>query len=61
MMKQGELSTDKEGTASLADVHGYYQGGKPGTSQNYKFKNENLKNITFYFSKFTRSLDMPYW
>ena len=33
---------EKEGTASLADINGYYVGGKTGTSQNYKNKNENL-------------------
>ena len=30
-----KVVTEKEGTASLADVNGYYVGGKTGTSQNY--------------------------
>ena len=33
-----KVVTHQEGTASLADVDGYYVGGKTGTSQNYKYK-----------------------
>ena len=34
---------------SLADVYGYYVGGKTGTSQNYKNKNENLNTLLYQF------------
>ena len=44
-----KVVTEKEGTASLANVHGYYVGGKTGTSQNYKNKNENLNTFISIF------------
>jgi len=40
---------EKEGTASLADINGYYVGGKTGTSQNYQNKNENLNTFISVF------------
>ena len=45
-----KVVTDYYGTASLADVNGYDVGGKTGTSQNYKNKNENLKHFHFNIS-----------
>ena len=44
-----KVVTEKEGTASLADVNGYYVGGKTGTSQNYKNKKENLNTFISIF------------
>ena len=44
-----KVVTDKDGTASLADVEGYYVGGKTGTSQNYENKNENLNTFISIF------------
>ena len=44
-----KVVTDKEGTASLADVHGFYVGGKTGTSQKYKNKEENLNTFISIF------------
>ncbi len=44
-----KVVTEKEGTASLADIHGYYVGGKTGTSQNYKNKNDNLNTFISVF------------
>ncbi len=44
-----KVVTDKEGTASLADVDGFYVGGKTGTSQNYNNKNENLNTFISIF------------
>ncbi len=44
-----KVVTDKDGTASLADVDGYNVGGKTGTSQNYENKNENLNTFISIF------------
>ncbi len=44
-----KVVTDDEGTAKLADIEGYYVGGKTGTSQNYKNKNENLNTFISVF------------
>ncbi len=44
-----KVVTDDEGTAKLADVHGYQVGGKTGTSQNYKNKSENLNTFISIF------------
>ena len=44
-----KVVNEDEGTANLADVHGYYVGGKTGTSQNYKFKNMNLNTFISVF------------
>ena len=44
-----KVVTDKDGTASLADIHGYSVGGKTGTSQNYSNKNENLNTFISIF------------
>ena len=50
-----KVVTDKEGTASLADIYGYDVGGKTGTSQNYGNKNENLNTfISVFPSKKTK-------
>ena len=40
---------DRDGTASLADIDGYFVGGKTGTSQNYENKNENLNTFISIF------------
>ena len=44
-----KVVTEDEGTAKLADIHGYFVGGKTGTSQNYKNKNENLTSFISIF------------
>tara|TARA_Y100001958_G_C21238375_1_gene565396 strand:- start:1353 stop:3080 length:1728 start_codon:yes stop_codon:yes gene_type:complete len=44
-----KVVTDKRGTASLADIHGYFVGGKTGTSQNYQDKDENLNTFISVF------------
>ena len=44
-----KVVTDKKGTASLADIHGYFVGGKTGTSQNYQDKNKNLNTFISVF------------
>ncbi len=44
-----KVVTDKNGTASLADIDGYYVGGKTGTSQNYRNKKENLNTFVSIF------------
>ena len=44
-----KVVTDYYGTESLADIHGYDVGGKTGTSQNYRNKNENLNTFISIF------------
>ena len=44
-----KVVTEEEGTAKLADVNGYYVGGKTGTSQNYQNKKENLNTFISMF------------
>ena len=44
-----KVVTDDEGTASQADIDGFYVGGKTGTSQNYKDKNQNLNTFISVF------------
>ncbi len=44
-----KVVTDEDGTASLADVHGYNVAGKTGTSQNYFNKKENLNTFISVF------------
>ena len=44
-----KVVTEKEGTASLADIYGYEIGGKTGTSQNYGNKNKNLNTFISIF------------
>jgi len=44
-----KVVTEKEGTASLANIYGYDVGGKTGTSQNYGNKNENLNTFISVF------------
>ena len=44
-----KVVTEKEGTASLADIYGYDVGGKTGTSQKYGNKSENLNTFISVF------------
>ena len=44
-----KVVTDENGTASLADINGYYVGGKTGTSQKYNDKNSNLNTFISIF------------
>ncbi len=44
-----KVVTEKDGTASLADIHGYEVGGKTGTSQQYKNKDQNLNTFISIF------------
>ena len=44
-----KVVTDKDGTASLADINGYFVGGKTGTSQNYKDTSQNLNTFISIF------------
>ena len=44
-----KVVTEENGTASLADIDGYYVGGKTGTSQNYIFKKKNLNSFVSIF------------
>ncbi len=44
-----KVVTNKNGTASLADINGYYVGGKTGTSQNYKDHDNNLNTFISIF------------
>ncbi len=44
-----KVVTEKEGTASLADINGYNVGGKTGTSQNYSNKHKNLNTFISIF------------
>ena len=44
-----KVVTEKEGTASFADIYGYDVGGKTGTSQKYGKENENLNTFISIF------------
>ena len=44
-----KVVTDKEGTASLADIFGYDVGGKTGTSKQYYDKNKNINTFISIF------------
>ena len=44
-----KVVTENEGTASQADIHGYYVGGKTGTSQNYQDEKQNLNTFISVF------------
>ncbi|MEC7212746.1 MAG: penicillin-binding protein 2 [Pseudomonadota bacterium] len=44
-----KVVTDKNGTASLANIDGYYVGGKTGTSPNYQNKKDNLNTFISIF------------
>jgi cell division protein FtsI (penicillin-binding protein 3) len=44
-----KVVTEKEGTASLANIYGYNVGGKTGTSQKYKNENDNLNTFISVF------------
>ncbi len=44
-----KVVTDEEGTASLADINGYYVGGKTGTSQKYGDEDSNLNSFISIF------------
>ncbi len=44
-----KVVTEKEGTASLANIYGYDVGGKTGTSKKYSNENENLNSFISVF------------
>tara|TARA_B100000242_G_scaffold286093_1_gene251307 strand:- start:610 stop:2334 length:1725 start_codon:yes stop_codon:yes gene_type:complete len=44
-----KVVTSENGTASLANINGYYVGGKTGTAQNYLDKQENLNTFISIF------------
>ena len=44
-----KVVTEEEGTAKLANIYGYNVGGKTGTSQMYRNKNENLNTFISIF------------
>ena len=44
-----KVVTDENGTASLANIFGYQVGGKTGTAQNYRKKNENINTFISVF------------
>ena len=44
-----KVVTEKEGTASLANIYGYDVGGKTGTSQKYGNEKENLNTFISVF------------
>ena len=44
-----KVVTDKEGTASMANIYGYDVAGKTGTSQKYGNENENLNTFISVF------------
>ena len=44
-----KVVTEKEGTASLANIFGYKVSGKTGTSQYYENKNKNMNTFISFF------------
>ncbi len=47
-----KVVSGENGTASLADIHGYSVGGKTGTSENYKNKKDNINTFISVFPSF---------
>ena len=45
-----KVVTEKEGTASLANIYGYEVSGKTGTSQYYENENKNINTFISFFS-----------
>ena len=45
-----QVVTDKNGTASLADIPGYYVSGKTGTSEYYEDEKKNINTFLGNFS-----------
>ncbi len=50
-----KVVTDTNGTASLADIHGYNVSGKTGTSQYYDDKNKNINTFISFFNASNKS------
>ena len=50
-----KVVTDINGTASLADIHGYNVSGKTGTSQYYDDKNKNINTFISFFNASNKS------
>ena len=50
-----KVVTDKQGTASLADIYGYNVSGKTGTSQYYDDKSKNINTFISFFTVSNKS------
>ena len=49
-----KVVTEKEGTASLANIFGYEVSGKTGTSQYYENENKNINTFISFFSSYKK-------
>ena len=56
-----KVVTEKEGTASLANIFGYEVSGKTGTSQYYENENKNINTFISFFSSDVPNISISFF